>query len=302
MMGFGGIGYGSAWLWMLAGVLFVVGIAVLVVWAIGAAVGRPGEDEAIALLRARFARGEIDAAAFEQARQTLGATRPSGGRSRTPAIVGLALVAIARVAGLLAGALTPAGDGWSLRGMMGPWMMGGYGVAPTAPASTSVRMAGSRFEPAAQPGTAQHVAHARVADSPRSEARPRQGVGDGPLTMGRMLDGVGHDGVDQRRRQTSAGSRKRTRLGPQPGLAVLPIAGAQLVEATAADARLAAQAGHRRLTAFSPIHERLSQACQTVTRGRRPSSAVDCQTNSGSVHGVPLCMLRMSAFYAGSKY
>ena len=65
MMGFGGIGYGSAWLWMLAGVLFVVGIVLIVVWAIGGAVGRPGEDEAIALLRARFARGEIDAAAFE---------------------------------------------------------------------------------------------------------------------------------------------------------------------------------------------------------------------------------------------
>jgi plastocyanin len=148
MMGFGGIGYGGAWLWMLAGVLFVVGIVLLVVWAIGAAVGRPDEDEAIALLRARFARGEIDAAAFEQARQTLGATRPSAGRSRAPAIVGLALVVIALVAGILAGALTPAGAGWNLGGMMGPSMMGGYGIAPTAPAGTSVRMAGSRFEPA----------------------------------------------------------------------------------------------------------------------------------------------------------
>jgi len=27
MMGFGGVGYGGAWLWMLAGVLFVVGMA-----------------------------------------------------------------------------------------------------------------------------------------------------------------------------------------------------------------------------------------------------------------------------------
>ena len=142
MMGFGGVGYGGAWLWMLAGVPFVVGIVLLVVWAIGAAVGRSDEDAAIALLRARFARGEIDAAAFEQARQTLAATRPSGAPNRTPAIVGLALVEIGLVAGLLAGALAPAGAGW------GPGMMGGYGVAPTAPAGTSVRMAGSRFEPA----------------------------------------------------------------------------------------------------------------------------------------------------------
>jgi len=148
MMGFGGSGYGDAWLWMLAGVLFVVGIAVLLVWAIGTAVGRPDDDEAIAVLRARFARGEIDAAAFEQARQTLGATRGSGARSRTPAIVGLVLVAIAVVGGLLVGALTPAGAGWNYGGMMGPGMMGGYGAAPSAPAGTSVRMAGSRFEPA----------------------------------------------------------------------------------------------------------------------------------------------------------
>jgi plastocyanin len=148
MMGFGGVGYGGAWLWMLAGVLFVVGIVVLVVWAIGAAAGRPDEDEAIDLLRARFARGEIDATEFEQARQTLGTTRPSGGRSRTPAIVAIALIASALVVGLLAGALTPAGAGWSFGGMMGPGMMGGYGVAPTAPAGTSVRMAGSRFGPA----------------------------------------------------------------------------------------------------------------------------------------------------------
>jgi len=153
-MGFGGAGYGGAWVGMLAGVLFVVGFVLLVVWAFGVAVGRPDDDDAIALLRARFARGEIDATAFEQARQTLGATRPSGARNRTPAIVGRALVGLALVAGLIAGALTPAGAGWGLGGMMGPGMMGpgmmgGYGAAPTAPAGTSVRMAGSRFEPAA---------------------------------------------------------------------------------------------------------------------------------------------------------
>ena len=147
MMGFGGIGLGGAWLWMLAGVLFVVGIVLLVVWAIGLAVGRSDEDEPMALLRARFARGEIDTATFEQVRQALGTTRPSGGRRRTPAIVGLVLVAIALVAGLLARVLTPAGAGWSIGGMMGPGMMGGYGVAPTAPTGTSVRMAGSWFEP-----------------------------------------------------------------------------------------------------------------------------------------------------------
>ena len=38
------------------------------------------------------------------------------------------------------------GPGWG--GMMGPGGMMGWGPAPTAPAGTSVRMAGSRFEPA----------------------------------------------------------------------------------------------------------------------------------------------------------
>ena len=147
-MAYFGTGYGGAWLWMLAAVLFVVGIVFLVAWAIGTAVGRPDEDEAIALLRARFARGEIDAAQFEETRQTLGAARPGAGRSRTPAIIGLALVAIALVAGVLAAALAPTGAGWGFGGPMGPWMMGGYGGAPTAPVGTSVRMAGSRFDPA----------------------------------------------------------------------------------------------------------------------------------------------------------
>ena len=146
MMGFGG-GYGGAWLWMIAAVLFVVGIAVLVVWAIGAAVGRPDDDEAMALLRARFARGEIDATAFAQARETLRVAGPSDARGRTPAIFGLALVAISLVAGLLAAGLSPAGAGPSFGGM-GPWMMGGFGAAPTAPPGTSVRMTGSRFDPA----------------------------------------------------------------------------------------------------------------------------------------------------------
>lgn len=142
-MGLGGVDHGGVWLWMFAGVPFVVGIVVLVVWAIGVAVGRPDEDDALTLLRARFARGEIDATSFEQARQTLGSARRSGARSRMPAIVAIALVAIA----LVAGGLTPAAAGRGFGGL-GPGMMGSYGVAPTAPAGTSVRMAGSRFEPA----------------------------------------------------------------------------------------------------------------------------------------------------------
>src|SRR3990170_3458607 len=124
MFGGGGSAFGG-WPWMLAGLAFVVGAVLIVAWAVSAASGgRPaGEDEPLRVLRARFARGEIDADQFERARQLVGP--PPGGA-----------------------ALAPAGPGWG--GMMGPrmWQMMGGRPAPTAPEGTSMRMAGWRFEPA----------------------------------------------------------------------------------------------------------------------------------------------------------
>ena len=135
---------------MLAGLAFVVGAVLIVAWAVSAASGgRPaGEDEALWVLRARFARGEIDADQFERARQLVGP--PPGGAStgRSIGLLGLALVVAALLLGTAGASLAPAGPGWG--GMMGPWMwqmMGGR-PAPTAPEGTSVRMADSRFEPA----------------------------------------------------------------------------------------------------------------------------------------------------------
>ena len=60
-------------------------------------------------------------------------------------VVGLALVAVGSSAGGVA-RYGPAGYGPG--GMMGSGGMMGWGPGPTAPAGTSVRMAGSRFEPA----------------------------------------------------------------------------------------------------------------------------------------------------------
>jgi len=139
----------NGWLWMLAGLSFVVGV-VLVVWAIQRAGGGP-EDDAMTALRARFARGEIDAAQFEEMRRVLGSIERPRGRDQV-GLLGLVLIVGALVAWIVAGASGPSGWNWGWGGtgrggMMGPGGMMGIGAGPTAPADTSVRMAGSRFEP-----------------------------------------------------------------------------------------------------------------------------------------------------------
>lgn len=59
--------------------------------------------------------------------------------------VGLAFIVVGSTVGGVA-RYDPAGYGFG--GMMGSGGMMGWGAGPTAPAGTSVRMAGSRFEPA----------------------------------------------------------------------------------------------------------------------------------------------------------
>ena len=117
--------------------------------------------------------------------------------------------------------------------------------------------------------------------------------------MGRVLDGIGDDRVDERLGELPVGSLDRSGLGPQAGLAIRPIAGPQLVEPAAADAGLPAELGHRRLPALGPVDERLSQACQTVGRGHRRTSAVDCNINSVRVSSGPFSMSAVSGFTVG---
>ena len=77
MMGYGWDGGALGWIWMLGGLLVMVGFVVLIVWAVGA-VSRGGtsrEPERPApldILRERYARGEITQEEFEQAKRTLG--------------------------------------------------------------------------------------------------------------------------------------------------------------------------------------------------------------------------------------
>lgn len=76
MMGYGwDMGFGG-WLWMLGGPILIIGIVVLVVWAIGGlnrAADRPTDGssnpEPLHILRGRFARSEITEAEFEQAKR-----------------------------------------------------------------------------------------------------------------------------------------------------------------------------------------------------------------------------------------
>jgi putative membrane protein len=87
MMGYGaGLGFGmGGWLGMLGGALLLVGLIVLVAWLIGKVGGsqqapqaqapRPAGDDALEVLRVRFARGEMTADEYLAAKQTLEAGR-----------------------------------------------------------------------------------------------------------------------------------------------------------------------------------------------------------------------------------
>ncbi len=79
-----GYGWGmgpDGWLWMLGGLILFIGIVVLVVRGMGGynrPADRPTDNprrEPMDILRARFARGEITEAEFEQAKRTLGDDR-----------------------------------------------------------------------------------------------------------------------------------------------------------------------------------------------------------------------------------
>ncbi len=61
----------GGWLWMILGVVLVVAV----VWALvaaGSGRARSDADDAARILAARFARGEITQAEYEQARRLLG--------------------------------------------------------------------------------------------------------------------------------------------------------------------------------------------------------------------------------------
>ena len=77
MMGYGFDGGAAGWIWMIGGLLVMIGVVVLIVWAIGT-MNRGGTSKeleqpaALDILRQRYARGEITQQEFEQAKQTLG--------------------------------------------------------------------------------------------------------------------------------------------------------------------------------------------------------------------------------------
>jgi putative membrane protein len=76
-----GAGFGAGGLlWSLVGILLVVGLVVLIVWAVsrsthGVSSASPDRVDALEILRLRFARGEITEAEFVQAKKALGYER-----------------------------------------------------------------------------------------------------------------------------------------------------------------------------------------------------------------------------------
>lgn len=58
----------AGWLWMGAWILALLAMVWLIVRG---SAGRPASDDAVAILRARFARGEISQEEFERARTAL---------------------------------------------------------------------------------------------------------------------------------------------------------------------------------------------------------------------------------------
>jgi putative membrane protein len=84
MMGYGaGLGFGlGGMLWVLGCILLIVGLVALVAWAVSRATAHdrgpaaPHEGtEALDILRARFARGEISEAEYTQAANVLRSAR-----------------------------------------------------------------------------------------------------------------------------------------------------------------------------------------------------------------------------------
>ena len=81
MMGYGWAGWGGGF-WMLGGLLLVIGVVVLVAWAVtrnsrpgGMPTQDPSRPAPSDVLRERFARGEITEQEFEQAKKVLGPDR-----------------------------------------------------------------------------------------------------------------------------------------------------------------------------------------------------------------------------------
>jgi len=77
MMGYGADGGVFGWIWMIGGLLVMIGVVVLIVWAIsamsrGGASREPERPRPLDILRERYARGEITQQEFEQAKKTLG--------------------------------------------------------------------------------------------------------------------------------------------------------------------------------------------------------------------------------------
>lgn len=102
---------GMSWvgaLWMVAGVLFVLGVILVVIWAIQRG-GGSGGDDGMRILRERLARGEIDIAQFEERRRVM-TSGGQGGSSNRVGWIGLLLIVVAVIAWIVGAVIAPGGS------------------------------------------------------------------------------------------------------------------------------------------------------------------------------------------------
>ena len=113
----------AGWLWPLLMLLLIAGTVLVVAWAVGR-FGGDADDEPARSLRASFARGEMDAAAFEAQRRLLGSGQRRAARDRL-GLIGLLLLVAAVIAWIAGGIATAGGRADWAGSPIGPGMMDG---------------------------------------------------------------------------------------------------------------------------------------------------------------------------------
>jgi len=118
-----------------------------------------------------------------------------------------------------------------------------------------------------------------------------------------VVDGVGDDLVDQRRRDPAVRSGRRPRLGQEPRFPVGEVALPELVVPAAGDPEVAAGLHHAQTSFRHQVQHPLAQACQTRRRSHGRLLPVELSLNGRSISLAPLLVWEvreMSGFNVGT--
>ncbi len=177
----------------------------------------------------------------------------------------------------------PLGDGTALGGRQG------------------LRRGKARAHPG-KPGPVKDVGHPAVGDGPGPEPRQRERGGDRPWSHGGVVDRVGDDLIDQRRREPAVRTLGGPGLGQQTGFSVGQVALAELVVTAAGDAERPTRLGHRQPAAHHQVQHLLSKPCKTRRRSQGRLLPVECCLNGGSMPLASFLLweVPMSGFNVGT--